>query len=141
MPRAHEEEVTLDRYIQSGAARRGWWSNFDKYIVSLLKAWYGDAATPENGFAFEALPLINGNHSHFPSMLRALDGALDGLLCMGQNPAVGSQNAGLVRRALANLKWLVVRDLNEVETRPSGATRPRSSPASCARRTSRPRCS
>ena len=26
----------------------GWWSEFPKYIVSLLKAWFGDAATAEN---------------------------------------------------------------------------------------------
>jgi len=48
--------------------------------------------------------------------MRAMDGALDGLFVMGQNPAVGSQNAGFMRRALANLKWLVVRDLSEIET-------------------------
>ena len=35
---------------------------------------------------------------------------------MGQNPAVGSQHSGLQRRALAHLKWLVVRDLSELET-------------------------
>jgi hypothetical protein len=49
-------------------------------------------------------------------MLRALDGGLDGLFLMGQNPAVGSQHAGLQRRALASLKWLVVRDLAEIES-------------------------
>src|SRR3954449_3918525 len=116
MPRAREGELTLDAYIESGSASRGWWSHFPKYIVSLLKAWYGDAATPENGFGFAALPKISGNHAHFPTMLRALDGGLDGLFCMGQNPAVGSQNSGLMRRALANLRWLVVRDLAEVES-------------------------
>ena len=45
-----------------------------------------------------------------------LDGGVDGFFVMGQNPAVGSQNGGLQRRALANLKWLVVRDFNEIET-------------------------
>ncbi len=49
-------------------------------------------------------------------MLRAYDGGLDGLLVMGQNPAVGSTHSGLQRRALAHLKWLVVRDLAELET-------------------------
>jgi formate dehydrogenase major subunit len=49
-------------------------------------------------------------------MLRAYDGGLDGLLVMGQNPAVGSTHAGLQRRALSHLKWLVVRDLAELET-------------------------
>ena len=50
----------------------GWWSNFDKYIVSLLKAYFGDAATEENDYGFDRLPKITGNHSHFPTMLRAL---------------------------------------------------------------------
>ena len=35
---------------------------------------------------------------------------------MGQNPAVGSANAGLQRRALARMKWLVVRDFADLET-------------------------
>ena len=35
---------------------------------------------------------------------------------MGQNPAVGSQHGGLQRRALAKMKWLVVRDMTELET-------------------------
>ncbi len=116
MPRAQEGGLDLSTYVASSGAERGWWVNFDKYIVSMLKAWYGDAATPENDFGFDALPRISGNHSHFPTMLRALDGVLDGFFCMGQNPAVGSQNGGLMRRALANVKWLVVRDLGEIET-------------------------
>jgi len=116
MPRAAEGEVDLETYIDTGGAERGWWSNFDKYIVSLLKAWFGDAATAENGYGFEALPRISGNHSHFATTMRMLDGGVEGFFVMGQNPAVGSQHAGLQRRALAKLKWLVVRDLAQVET-------------------------
>jgi formate dehydrogenase major subunit len=116
MPKGRREELDLESYIGANGAIRGWWANFDKYIVSLLKAWFGDAATPENDFGFEHLPKITGNHSHFSTMLRAFDGGLDGLFVMGQNPAVGSTHAGLMRRALANLKWLVVRDLADVES-------------------------
>jgi formate dehydrogenase major subunit len=116
MPRAREGELTLAAYIKSGGADKGWWSNFDKYIVSLLKAWFGDAATAENDYGFGHLPKITGNHAHFPTMMRAIDGGLHGLFVMGQNPAIGSQNAGLMRRALRNMKWLVVRDFNEIET-------------------------
>jgi formate dehydrogenase major subunit len=116
MPKAGEGELTLKDYIENGGADRGWWSFFDVYIVSLLKAWFGDAATEENGYGFSSLPRISGNHSHFATTMRALDGGLDGLLVMGQNPAVGSQHSGLHRRALARLKWLVVRDLAEIET-------------------------
>ncbi|MDX6650911.1 MAG: formate dehydrogenase major subunit [Solirubrobacteraceae bacterium] len=116
MPRAQEEELSLKAYCDAGRADRGWWSNFDRYIVSLCKAWFGDGATEANDFGFPRLPKISGNHSHFSTTLRMLDGGVEGFFVMGQNPAVGSQHAGLQRRALAKLKWLVVRDLAELET-------------------------
>jgi formate dehydrogenase major subunit len=116
MPRTREGHLTLKEYIGVGKVDRGWWSHFDAYIVSLLKAWFGDAATDQNDYGFGWLPKLTGNHSHFSTMLRALDGGVEGLLVMGQNPAVGSQHSGLQRRALAKLKWLVVRDLAEIET-------------------------
>jgi formate dehydrogenase major subunit len=116
MPHAREAELTLKEYCDSGGSDRGWWSNFPKYAVSLMKAWFGDAATASNDYGFEFVPKITGNHSHFPTMLRALDGGLDGIFLMGENPAVGSMHAGLQRRALASMKWVVVRDLVEVES-------------------------
>ena len=116
MPRAREHDLTLRDYIDTCGAERGWWSHFDAYIVSMLKAWFGGAATAENDYGFASLPRISGNHSHFSTMMRALDGGLDGLFVMGQNPAVGSQHGGLMRRALASMRWLVVRDFREIET-------------------------
>src|SRR5262249_27153022 len=44
------------------------------------------------------------------------EGKIKGFFAMGQNPAVGGQNAGYQREALAKLEWLVVRDLYETET-------------------------
>ena len=116
MPKAREDDLTLRDYCDTAGQSRGWWSHFDQYIVSLLKAWFGAAATQDNDYGFGSLPKISGNHSHFPTMLRAFDGGLDGLICMGQNPVVGSQHAGLQKRALRHLKWLVVRDLAEIES-------------------------
>ena len=43
-------------------------------------------------------------------------GTVKGMFALGQNPAVGGQNAGFQRKALAKLEWLVVRDLYETET-------------------------
>ena len=116
MPRGRDGHLTLGDYIASGGADKGWWSYLDRYIVSLLKAWFGDAATAANDYGFAHLPKITGSHSHFPTMMRAVDGGLDGLFAMGQNPAIGSPNAGLQRRALKGLRWLVVRDFREVES-------------------------
>ena len=106
----------LQSYIDAHRSAKGWWSNIDKYIVSLLKAYYGDAATKENDFGFGWLPRLSGDHSHFGYWLDMADGKLEGLFVMGQNPAVGAPNASLERKALAKLKWLVVRDLVETET-------------------------
>ena len=54
--RAPREEELDARGLhrRRAAPTSGWWSHFDKYIVSLLKAWFGDAATPENDFGFGA---------------------------------------------------------------------------------------
>ena len=118
MPMVGVGTESLEKYIEKNKLPRGWWSNYDKYIVSLLKSWYGDAAQPHNEFGFRWMPRISGDHSHFGYWLEMADnkGTLEGLFVMGQNPAVGAPNARLERRALANLKWLVVRDMVETET-------------------------
>ena len=116
MPEFGPANSTLSRYIVRHRAKTGWWAHLDKYIVSLLKAWYGDAANVDNDFGFGWLPRISGDHSHQGYWLEMADGRMDGLFVMGQNPAVGAPNAALERRALANLEWLVVRDMVEVET-------------------------
>src|SRR5205823_11096227 len=66
--------------------------------------------------AYDFLPKIIGDHSHMPMMVEMMRGNIDGFFAMGQNPAVGGQNAGFQRKALARLKWMVVRDLYETET-------------------------
>jgi formate dehydrogenase major subunit len=71
MPRATEGDQTLADYVEAGGQKKGWWSHFDEYIISLLKAWFGDAATAENDYGFPHLPKLTGNHSHFVTMLRA----------------------------------------------------------------------
>jgi formate dehydrogenase major subunit len=116
MPVFGRGSATLTDYVSLHRPRTGWWASFDKYIVSLLKAWYGRAAEAANDFGFGGLPRISGDHSHQGYWLEMADGHMDGLFVMGQNPAVGAPNAGLERRALGQLKWLVVRDLVEVET-------------------------
>lgn len=116
MPRAVPEHATLAGYFASERPATGLWYEMPKFLISLLKAWYGDAATPENDFGYTFLPKIGGDYS-FQSILTMMeDGIIKGLFVMGMNPAVGGQNARLARRALANLDWLVVRDVHEIET-------------------------
>ena len=116
MPHFGEESLSLDTFIQKYGSKTGWWHNFDKYIVSLLKAYYGEAATKENEFGFHWLPRVTGDHSHQGYWLDMVDGKMDGLFVMGQNPAVAGPNSGMERRGLQKLKWLVVREMVETET-------------------------
>ena len=117
MPRTREGHLTLKEYIGVGKADRGWWSHFDAYIVSLLKAWFGEAATEENDYGFGWLPKLTGNHSHFSTMLRALDGGRGGTVRDGAEPGGRlCSTRGFSGARWRRLKWLVVRDLAEIET-------------------------
>ena len=116
MPMFEADSNNLKSYIKKHSSGTGLWANFDKYIISLLKAWYGEAATAKSDFGFDWLPRVTGDHSHFGYWYDMLDGKMDGLFVMGQNPAVGAPNGRLQRSALAKLKWLVVRDMVETET-------------------------
>jgi formate dehydrogenase major subunit len=115
-PAAKDEHATLDDYLKNERTPTGWWWNYPKYFISLMRAWYGDTVGPENEWGFQWLPRITGDHSQLPMTMAMKDGEIRGMLVPGQNPAVGGQNAHLVRMGLANLQWLVVRDTFETET-------------------------
>ena len=110
-------QETLAEYIDTAGSKTGWWSNFPAYIKSMLKAWYGDATDEEgNDFAYRWLPKIIGDHSHLATSYAMLDGKVKGYFLFGQNPAAGSTNSRMQRKALEQLDWMVVRDLYEVES-------------------------
>ena len=115
MPHAHQH-LDLDAYVAADAGRTGFWGNMRSYTVSLLKAWWGDAATADNDFAFDYLPRLSGDHGTYQTVLNQISGECRGYFLVGENPAVGSANAKLQRLGLANLDWLVVRDLQLIES-------------------------
>ena len=116
MPRHDPAAPGFDAWVAKHHKDAGWWSNFRKYAVSLMRAFYGARAGPETDHGFDFFPRLTGNHSHFAFFADMADGKVEGLFVMGQNPAVGGQHARLERHALSRLKWLVVRDLVEIET-------------------------
>jgi formate dehydrogenase major subunit len=115
MPHAHEH-TTLRDWIESDKAEKGFWGDADHYVVSLLKAWWGEHATDETDFCFDYLPRLTGNHSTYDTVFEQLEGRCTGYFLLGENPAVGSANSHLQRKAMANLDWLVVRDFSLIES-------------------------
>jgi formate dehydrogenase major subunit len=114
MPRKGDE--TLQQYFDNYTKKTGLWAHYPEYMVSTLKAYYGKRATAQNDFGYGWLPKLTGNHSFFEYLYEMLDGKVEGLFLMGQNPAVGAPNSRLQRKALSKLKWLVVREMVEIES-------------------------
>ena len=112
------EHANLHDYVATIASpdQKGFWTAADAYTVSLLKAYWGEAATAENDYCFDYLPKLTGDHGTYQTVMDMIDDKIDGYFVLGQNPAVGSAHGRLQRLGLAHLKWLVVRDLNLIET-------------------------
>ena len=115
-PAATREHGTLPDFLKQEEVKHGYWSNMPKFMISLLKAWYGEAATKENEWGFSWLPRLDANYSHLPTFIRMSEGKVKGLFLFGQNPAAGAPNAKLHRAAMKKLDWLVVRDWFEIES-------------------------
>ena len=115
MPHAGGNE-DLDAYVAAESMDHGFWANVRSYLVSLLKAWWGAAATPENDFCYDYLPRLTGSHGTYETVLAQLAGECSGYFLFGENPAVGSANGRMQRLGMAKLDWLVVRDFSLVES-------------------------
>jgi formate dehydrogenase major subunit len=116
MPRAGQDDLATYIAATRANGRKGFGWNSDAYLVSLLKEYFGDAATAENEFGYGWLPRIDGDHGTYRTVMDMIDGRVSGYFVLGQNPAVGSAHGKLQRLGLANLDWVVVRDLVEIET-------------------------
>jgi formate dehydrogenase major subunit len=108
----------LKTYLEKETPKGGFWTNRPKFMVSLLKAFYGDAATKDNEYGYQWLPkrASADAYSHQHMFVDMYEGKIKGFLADGQNPAVGGPNAKLARAAMAKLDWLLVVDIFLTET-------------------------
>lgn len=99
--------------VKAGVPYSGWRLHTSKWIVSLLKAWYGDAARSDNDFAYHYIPKRNDtkNYSHIAMFESMYKGEIDGLFINGSNPVVGGPSANKEQEAMTKLKWVVSLDL------------------------------
>lgn len=116
VPRAHLH-ADLEEYLDKETPATGYWSNRPKFVVSMLKAFWGENATADNDFCFDYLPKMDGkDRSHIGIFNSILEGETKGFICYADNPAVSGPSAKKERQAMANLDWLIIADLFEVET-------------------------
>jgi formate dehydrogenase major subunit len=123
--------TTLKEYIDANtpkllAPSMNYWQNYDKFMVSLLKAAYGKAATKENDFGYAWLPKVDGNYSwmymcddmYRGSSTRAggKESGPEGFISFGMNPVGLGPNSKKWIAALSKLKWLIIVENVETET-------------------------
>jgi formate dehydrogenase major subunit len=93
-----------------------YYSNTSKFAASLLKAMYGDAATKQNGWAFDYLPKVDRNYSWTFLWDDMYNGKVKGLLAFGMNGVAIGPDSKKNIDALKRAEWLVVGEIYPDET-------------------------
>ena len=117
-----EKEQDYDKYIAARAFKPlrpnqlSYWQNYNKFYVSLMKAWWGDAATADNHWGYDYLPKLDKSYDMLQAFELMNQGKVNGFICQGFNPLAAAPNKGKMNAALAQLKFLVVMDPLATET-------------------------
>jgi formate dehydrogenase major subunit len=117
-----EAEPTLAVYLEKKTPKPlrpgqlNYWSNTPKFLVSLLKAHYGAAATKENDFCYDWLPKNDKVYDILAAFELMHQGKMNGYFCQGFNPLGSAPDKHKNTEALSKLKYLVVIDPLVTET-------------------------
>src|SRR5881397_496202 len=93
-----------------------YWGNTPKFAASYLKALFGDAATKQNGFAFDYLPKVDRNYSWVQLWDDMYNGVVKGMLAFGMNGVAIGPDSQKNIDALKKADWLVVGEIYPDET-------------------------
>ncbi len=117
-----EREQDYEAYIKARTLKplrpnqMSYWQNYPKFHVSLMKSWFGAAATRENNWAFDYLPKLDKGYDLLQAVELMDQGKMNGYICQGFNPLGSAPNKAKLTRALSKLKFLVIMDPLETET-------------------------
>jgi formate dehydrogenase major subunit len=117
-----EKETDYKTYIEKRTPKPlrpnqlNYWSNYPKFHVSLMKAWFGPAATKDNNWCFDWLPKLDKAHDVLLVFDDMYQGKMNGYICQGFNPLASFPNKAKVTEALSKLKYLVIIDPLATET-------------------------
>jgi formate dehydrogenase-N alpha subunit len=117
-----EKETDYRAYIGKRALKPlrpnqfSYWQNYEKFYVSLMKAWFGNAADKSNNWCYDWLPKLDKMHDVLLVFDDMFQGKMNGYLCQGFNALAAFPNKAKLGAALAKLKYLVVIDPLATET-------------------------
>jgi len=117
-----EAEQDWDAYVAKRALKPlrpnqlSYYSNSKKFLVSFMKAWWGDAATEENNWAFDYLPKLDKPYDMMQAFELMIQGKMTGYICQGFNILASAPDKQKTTDALSKLKWLAIMDPLQTET-------------------------
>jgi formate dehydrogenase major subunit len=118
----NQTEQDFDAYIAKRALQPlrpnqlSYWKNYKAFFVSLMKAWWGDAATADNKWAYDYLPKLDKSYDLMQGIELMYQGKMNGYIAQGFNPLAAAPSKPKTLTALAKLKWLVIMDPLATET-------------------------
>ena len=111
-----DKETDYQAYIAKRALKplrpgqMSYWQNYAKFHVSLMKAWFGKAATKENNWSYDWLPKLDKGYDVLQAFELMHQGKMNGYFCQGFNPLAAIPNKAKLIGGLSKLKYLVVID-------------------------------
>ncbi|AYD62723.1 formate dehydrogenase-N subunit alpha [Achromobacter sp. B7] len=118
----NEPEQDYAKYIETRTQKPlrpnqlSYWQNYNKFHVSLMKAWWGNAATAENNWAFDYLPKLDKLYDMLQVYELMVQGKMNGYIAQGFNPLAAAPNKAKLNDGFAKLKFLVIMDPLVTET-------------------------
>jgi formate dehydrogenase major subunit len=115
-------EQDYEGYITKRAAQPlrpnqlSYWKNYRSFFVSLMKSWWGDAATAENNWGFDYLPKLDKSYDMLQVFELMNQGKMNGYIAQGFNPLAAAPHKAKMTTAFSRLKWLVIMDPLATET-------------------------
>ena len=116
MPLPSEKQVDYQSYISQitpaalAVNEVNYWQNTPKFFVSMMKSFWGDAATAENSWGYDWLPKWDRLYDVMTQAELMAQGKINGYVVQGFNPLAAFPDKNKSARALAKLKYLVVID-------------------------------
>ncbi|ANF61432.1 formate dehydrogenase [[Haemophilus] ducreyi] len=117
IPLPTENDTTLATFLNritpktATADQVNYWQNTPKFMVSMLKAFYGDNATKENEFGYHFLPKQFKTKLDHLKYIEMMDkGQVNGYICQGYNPLASYPDKHKISSALRKLKFLIICD-------------------------------
>ncbi|TBN43808.1 formate dehydrogenase-N subunit alpha [Paracoccus subflavus] len=118
-----EKEADWQTYLSTRSFKplrpnqMSYWQNYPKFMVSFMKAMWGDTATAENDWAYHYLPKLDVPAYDAMRMFELMThGKVNLYFCQGFNPLLSFPNRGKMTEAFSKLKMLVIMDPLTTET-------------------------